>query len=179
MPYPAYRRIRRPAVESINNRWLETWLNEYVVRFDYDTNAIVVPDGEDLFQDWTPTYANLTVGNGTVVARYAHIGSLVYCWYELTFGSTSAISGDVTVSLPVAPSASYSSNENTVGHALFRDATGSRLTGVAHISTGSVVRLRVNNSGGTYLSESALSATIPFTWTTSDVLYWQAVYETA
>lgn len=51
---------------------------------------------------WTPTYTNLTLGNGTVVARYAQVGKIVTAYYKLTYGSTTSITGSIpTITLPI------------------------------------------------------------------------------
>ena len=48
----------------------------------------IFPAGASDFQTWSPSYANLTVGNGTVVARYTIIGDLVVARWVFTLGST-------------------------------------------------------------------------------------------
>lgn len=53
---------------------------------------------------YTPTWTNLTVGNGTVIARYLQIGKTVHVRISLTGGTTSSASGAVSVSLPVVAS---------------------------------------------------------------------------
>jgi hypothetical protein len=47
---------------------------------------------------WTPTYQNFTLGNGTVTARYQHIGNTVNVYVKVLLGSTSSITGGVGVS---------------------------------------------------------------------------------
>lgn len=60
--------------------------------------------GDFSAQTWTPTWTNLTVGNGTVNAHYQTTGNLVTFQMKLTFGSTTSISGGgVSMSLPVTP----------------------------------------------------------------------------
>ena len=54
-----------------------------------------------IWRAWTPTYTNITVGNGTVSARYVQIGPFVMLDWYLTFGSTSSMGTGPKVSLPV------------------------------------------------------------------------------
>jgi hypothetical protein len=53
------------------------------------------------FAAWTPTWTGVTVGNGTVTAQYAEVGSLVYGILKLEWGSTTSQAGDAIFSLPV------------------------------------------------------------------------------
>jgi hypothetical protein len=57
--------------------------------------------GGGTFAAWTPTWTGVTVGNGTVTAQYAEVGSLVYGILKLEWGSTTSQSGDAIFSLPV------------------------------------------------------------------------------
>lgn len=126
---------------------------------------------------WSPTYTNLTVGNGTVTARYVQIEKTIHAYYSLTFGSTSAVSGDVGVSLPVAASASYIAATAPVGTAMFLDSGTARYNGTVSIAaTGFLVRAE---DVATYVRQKTLSSTAPFVWTTSDVLAFSATYEAA
>lgn len=50
---------------------------------------------------WTPTYTNLTIGNGTVVSTYLQVGKLVHFYWRFTVGSTSSSAVNMRVSLPV------------------------------------------------------------------------------
>ncbi len=53
------------------------------------------------WQSWTPTWTNVTVGNGTVTAKYKQVGKTVF--YSLTFllGNTSSVAGSMVFTLPV------------------------------------------------------------------------------
>ena len=47
---------------------------------------------------FTPTYTNLTLGNGTAVAYSGYSGDIAVVQLQVTFGSTTSISGNVTFS---------------------------------------------------------------------------------
>lgn len=49
---------------------------------------------------YTPALTNMSVGNGTMVAAFSSNGVTINFRFRLVFGSTSAISGAVTVGLP-------------------------------------------------------------------------------
>ena len=71
-------------------------------------------DAGGTFSSYTPTWTNLTVGNGTLsVARYTQIGKLVYGLVRLGFGSTTSISGNIQLTLPVAPNTTTNSSNYT------------------------------------------------------------------
>lgn len=57
------------------------------------------------WQTYTPTFTNLTVGNGTLNAKYIEAGKLVHWRVGLVGGNTSAASGAVKISLPVTAQA--------------------------------------------------------------------------
>lgn len=125
---------------------------------------------------WGSTWVNLTVGNGTVVSRYVQTGKLVTALVNLTWGSTTSISGDVTISLPVTASSSYS-GETPIGTLHMLDAGTLRYFGVVTLASTTTASMRVGQSNATYLVATALSSSIPFTWTTSDQLNLVFSYE--
>ena len=51
---------------------------------------------------FTPTWTNFTLGNGTVDrAAYEQIGRSVDVYVRVTLGSTSSVTGAITLTLPV------------------------------------------------------------------------------
>lgn len=125
---------------------------------------------------WTPTYANITVGNGTATASYIKIGKTVHFSYTLVLGSTSAIGTSPTFTLPTAAASSgkngftaYALDSGTSRVPLFADTFGST----------TIVGLFAVNTVGTYGAQSTISSTVPFTWTTSDELHVNGSYEAA
>lgn len=126
---------------------------------------------------WSPTWTNLTVGNGTVTAQYSQINKVVHLRASVTFGSTTSISGSVTFTLPVTAS----STASTTGHgvAQFGDTGSASYLGVARVSTTTTGQLVAPNSSLTYVSLSALSSTVPFTWGNTDTINLTLAYEAA
>jgi hypothetical protein len=120
---------------------------------------------------WTPSYVNLTKGNGTETARYVRIGETVNYFIKFTMGTTSAVTGAVGVSLPV------NNNDNTVLHnAVIADVGTGNYAGFGEIFD-NYVYLRNSIVNGTYGSFAAVSATLPMTWTTSDYFIISGTYE--
>ncbi|MEU9597145.1 hypothetical protein AB0E06_10065 [Streptomyces sp. NPDC048109] len=72
-------------------------------RFVYgDSNSVVQPIlGQ--WKTYTPSLTNITIGNGTVIARYRRQGDMVDLQILLNFASGTSLSGVPQFSLPVAP----------------------------------------------------------------------------
>jgi hypothetical protein len=130
---------------------------------------------------FTPTWTGLTVGNGTYNnSQYVIIGKTAHVAIEFVFGSTSAITGEVTLTLP-ANLARKNIYATGIFTGLFID------TGVipfncevqASISDAKNYLIRAVNASGTYAFLASLSATIPFTWAATDRLVVTATFEVA
>jgi hypothetical protein len=68
-------------------------------------DTLIVPTtlrgvGADPWTAWTPTITGFTVGNGTVAGRYLKSGRNLDLELFITFGSTSAVTGSLSMSLP-------------------------------------------------------------------------------
>ena len=128
---------------------------------------------------WTPTYSNITVGNGTVVARYVQHGKTILCDFTFTLGSTSSIGTSPTITLPVTATSQYVADRTNVGGSQMRDTGTATYLGTVYLPDTTHMSTLASNSSGTYLSGSPVTASVPFTWTTGDILYLRAVYEAA
>lgn len=130
--------------------------------------------------EWTtwptgPTWTNLTVGNGTVTARYSIIGKTVSYYLHLAFGGTTSITGDVSVSLPVTAATHLGGTGVRIGTVAYRDASvPARYDGMA-LST-STTAMQLFDGANPNANLSNLS---PFTWTTSDSICVVGTYEAA
>lgn len=133
------------------------------------------------WQSWTPTWTNLTVGNGTVTAHYAQIGKTVYFHVRLLFGSTSVMSTGPKFSLPVTASSNYifTTPFNKIFHVYIEDNGTASYFGPALFDTSTTMTLQVFNAAGTYLTNATITSTAPMTWTTNDSLDVQGFYEAA
>lgn len=127
----------------------------------------------DAWTSYTPTYANFSLGNGTVDAGYYRIGRTVIYRGSITMGSTSSVTGVMQVSLPVAAKASTWQTGSVDGE----DNSGSwsRTSGTAEINPA------IYGTGVAFASSgnAGWAATVPFTWATSDIIRWTITYEAA
>lgn len=128
-------------------------------------------EGQARGTSWTPTWTNLTVGDGTTEqSTWVRIGNTIFFTLFVTFGSTSSISGAPSFSLPAAAANAFTVN------ALYYDDSATtyyegRCTGFA-----SAAALAVSNSSSTYLTTTVLSSTVPFTWATDDLIVAHGFY---
>jgi hypothetical protein len=127
---------------------------------------------------YTPTFTNFTLGNGTInEARYAQSGKLVHVYIQVTLGSTSSVSGNITVALPVT--AASDQVGLWTGPAAFGDSGVGNFTGLVQISSTTAAKPDVSDASGTYSKIAGISSTVPFTWTTSDSFRLSFIYEAA
>lgn len=123
---------------------------------------------------YTPTYSNLTVGSGTVTARYSQIGKTVHVQFAFTYGAGSAVGTGPEVSLPVTAASGYIADQH-LGSATMIDAGSNVYPAVVSykntttfyfrniaITSGTVPANTNSNSG------QQPTATGPFTWASGD-----------
>lgn len=174
-----------------------------VFRYPFDIHAVMAPWREKLGQDfdavvahladrdraledrlsrfpdgawdttWTPTWTNLTVGNGTVTARWTRAGRTIFVDVRLVWGSTTSASGSIQVDLPV----NATTNPRHIGVAHYfdngtRHFVGAALLGRQAADNAEFIHTESGNAG-------TVNATNPFTWTTGDELSFSATYEAA
>lgn len=129
---------------------------------------------------YTPTLNNVTLGTGyTLSAAYAQIGKTVVVQFYFALGSTSAITGDMNFSLPVNQASSNRSA--SVGTCVVTDSSpATRYPGTVLLSgTPGYAFIRVGNAAGTYLTQVAVSSTVPMTWATADSISTTIIYQGA
>lgn len=125
-------------------------------------NSLVASSGTGwAWQNWTPIWTNLAVGNGTVIARFVQTGKSIDFRIIVTFGTSTAISGNVTVTLPVTSVSSYANN-TPIG--LVNGSQSGNFGGTLWWSTTTTATPIFQTTGGTFLTSSILSATVPVTW---------------
>lgn len=131
-------------------------------------------------QSWTPTYANLTAGNGTTTAKYVKIGTTVFYRLVFVLGSTSAVGSSPTFTLPVT-SITYpgTAAKMIIGEGSYFDTSaGSSKHAKAFWATTTTARL-IALDGADSTGYNNLSSTVPFTWATGDEIHVQGWYEAA
>lgn len=152
---------------------LQTTINTITTSISaaFDEDRTRLDTLEDVWTTYTPSWTNLSVMNGSLTARYRKVGKSVNSSITLVFGSTTSLSTNVYVSVPVTPSSGTTTNSvlGTVG--VFDSSAPAWRSGSAFRS-GSTVRLIL--ADGTNLGAGA-----PWTWTTGDILTINLNYEAA
>jgi hypothetical protein len=123
---------------------------------------------------YTPSLSNITLGNGTISAKYARLGKVVHVTFFLTLGSTSAIGTGPGFSLPFTGAQTLRSSVICD----LQDASFGAFQGTMFITTTSAFFTAVDASA-TYTTVAGITSTVPFTWTTSDTLSCSFTYEAA
>jgi len=126
---------------------------------------------------YTFTPSGITVGNGTLTARYQQIGKTVNIEVDLLWGSTTSITAGIVVfGLPVTAKLGSYTGAGIVSYG--RYAVGN-YTGTATLQTTSNFYLGVTQTSGSYAFEGVITSTIPFTWSTADRITVRMTYEAA
>jgi hypothetical protein len=132
---------------------------------------------------YTPTFTNLTVGNGTSSARFSRVNNVVNYHGYFVLGSTSSVTGAINLTLPVTGNAIYGTiNGIPMGDLeMFDTSAATWFKGeLFSISSTTATRTRIWTTSGTnVINNSSPSATAPFTWATGDQLLWNITYEAA
>lgn len=133
------------------------------------------------WQTWTPSYTNMTIGNGSVESKYVQIGKTVFGRFFWKFGSTSTIGTSPTISFPVAPLASY---YTTYGQSVYIGTARLISGGIGYpgliwaVSSTTMQPIALNASGAS-LAEELITSGVPGNWVSSDSIFLTFSYETA
>lgn len=127
------------------------------------------------WETWSPSYANLTIGNGTVVSIYSQIGKTVNMYFKFTLGSTSAVGTAPTITLPVTAVATSFTDH---GFATGRLSDANAVDWLSYGLFDSTTVLQIAHINGAS-NIASVTATAPFTWVTTDFMTIQAVYQAA
>jgi hypothetical protein len=143
-------------------------------------NNQIYPTSPSLPLNWisyTPIFANTTLGNGTVSGRYIQIGKTIFFWAKFVLGSTSAVASTPTVTLPVATSGNYSTNQ-PIGDTVAFTSLGVT-PGISLWNSTTTSLLTVNNASGTYDVSAVLTSSVPAAWASTNYIYVTGTYEAA
>lgn len=127
---------------------------------------------------WTPTFTNLTVGNGTLSARYKQIGDKTYAIaVQLTLGSTSSVSTSPSFTIPFTLA---SSAVRCIGSGSAYDLSGVTPYSLQmQVKSSTEFYIGLNYVIGTNIGVRGLTSAIPITFTTGDILYVEGIFEIA
>jgi len=153
----------------------ETDTDRYV---GYDGSAWTTVAQLGAWNSWTPTLTNLTLGNGTQSAAHHRIGRTIHFRWKFTLGSTSAVGTSPQFTLPVAAHADYAINMPMGTASLLDSGVALYLGWGIMINASTVAPVAVNSAGAT-ATNASVTATVPFTWATGDVIMVTGTYEAA
>lgn len=130
---------------------------------------------------YTPTWTNVTVGNGTNAGKYVKVGRLVVAKAKLIWGSGTSASGNVSVSLPVTSAAlDGASTIPEIGMFKAYDGTNHLSGALLHTNTTTVqCTTSLTGAAGANVTRVGVNATTPASWNTSDEFHALMIYESA
>lgn len=147
------------------------------------TGKVTIADSTNIggaWQTWTPTLTNMTLGSGTVTAKYIQIGKTVHFRFVFVLGAGSAMGSIPQFSLPVTAATHAGSLDSIVlGVANAWDSGTNNFDCVTVLHTTTTVIIRVFGSAGSYVNQANITSLIPMTWTTGDELIATGTYEAA
>jgi hypothetical protein len=135
------------------------------------------------YTTYTPTWTNLTVGNGTVSARYTQDNKVVIGTVYIQFGSTTSItSNNPRFTLPVTardPGILGGSNFFMTGAAMASDWNNQTFKVDLAFQSTTAAEFLTLDTGSAHGKYVATTTTVPITFGTSDVLMGTFIYEAA
>ena len=136
--------------------------------------ATIRPGGWVAF---TPTWSALTVGNGVYLrSHFARMGKTVTVAIVFQLGSTSAVTGNITLTLPTT--LARADQESTgLAQLLLADISAQSFLGVPVPRETNSRDWLIRAASGSPVISGATSATAPFTWATGDKIIFGATYE--
>jgi hypothetical protein len=170
------------ATTTPNNGWSVPTSTDYVkdgaTAIETLGDAIDASVGTGLlaWTSWAPVLSSGWLnGNGVWTARYAQIGKIVHVAASFVVGTTTTKGTAMAISLPVTAHANsqinFTSNNTVAGSTL------NILMGINATTT--TIQMRVLNASATYLTHGQVTATVPATWATGDVVNMSFTYQAA
>ncbi len=127
---------------------------------------------------YTPTFVNLTVGAGTIDFRSWRVGNQVHVVGRFVMAADSSISGAPTFTLPT-PAVAVTQTRQNRGLSTFYDSGTETYYGTVALDSTTVASCRKLGVTGSNVITSAISSTVPMTWTTNDEYLVDFWYEAA
>lgn len=121
---------------------------------------------------YTPTLANLTLGNGSSTAAYRRMGKTLDFWWIFVLGSTSAVGTSPTFTIPAALNSRYFNTncKPKIGVASCSNAgTADYDLSLRHSGSGTPTVLEVVTIGASGI-HGLVTSTAPFTFGTGDCI---------
>lgn len=124
---------------------------------------------------YTPTLTNVTLGNGTLSGAYYQVGKTIHYRCLLTFGSTTTVSGSIQFALPTTANSNQTAGNFPLGISVMKGTN--TVYGWARLLAAANAIAPVYNATAT--TSSDCTATAPYTWAATNIIFVQGVYESA
>jgi len=133
------------------------------------------------YTSYTPTFLNVTAGNGTTTGAYCRVNNFVHYYGSFTLGTTSAVTGAISIVLPINLNADMSTTFMAHGLCWYYDlsATTPYLGVTRYNASVTSVFASTMNVGATYPTGTNANATLPMTWATGDIINFNLYYRAA
>lgn len=131
------------------------------------------------WSSYNVTWTNLTEGNGTEIAYYKQIGSIVFFRIQFTLGSTSSVTGAISFSLPLTAIIPNPSTLLRIGFGSCDDVSGFTYNCDVTLASTSTALISVQSTASANVRLASISSTVPMTWTTGDSINISGFYEVA
>jgi hypothetical protein len=120
---------------------------------------------------FTPSWVNLTPGNGVVSAAYSKFNKILFVRVKLTWGTTTSCTDPVRMTLPA--SLTQDTNQDGVGWANYSDTGVAGYNGYCAVISSTQIGLLVNNSSSTYVAGNNVNNTRPHTFGNTDTMIFE------
>lgn len=139
------------------------------------------PIFETRWLSFVPATTNVTVGNGTITAKYLIRNKDIICEFFFTFGSTSSLGTGPAFALPITAAAKYitgAAGHNQSGRGFAVDAGLAIYDIIGNLVTSNTaITLYVPNVAGTYPVAGTLTAAVPSALGNGDGIQMKYNYE--
>ncbi len=122
-----------------------------------------------VWTSFTPSWVNLTPGNGVVSAAYSQFNKILFVRVKLTWGTTTSCTDPVRMTLPASLTQDTGSQE-VLGFGQYTDTGVASYVGQAYAVSSTVIGLGVMNSSGTYTAANNVNNTRPHTFGNTDIM---------
>lgn len=146
--------------------------DKLIVARSGENKSILGSDIEGAAINFIPSWTNVSVGNGTLIAKYSKFGKRVHGIISLAYAAaapTTSITGVITFAAPVTP-LSYGFDFIPVGDAFLTDYGVAVYQAKSVLRTTNIIEVRVVDASAPYAKIVATSGTVPFTFGASDLI---------
>ncbi len=126
---------------------------------------------------WAPTLTNLTLADGTVLAKYRRLGKTVDFRFKFKLGASSAVGTSPMFTLPAAASAEFvaSPDFDRIGFGKLFDTSTTAVRDADPILISGSSSIQINHMAAGVTTNT--TATVPWTWAVGDTLsVWGTYY---